>query len=242
MAIIPFVAKNVLPGEPVTAQGWNDIVTAIAGLIGYLETTEATAVRVTVTNTGIDTGKTRVTAVGDDGVTAEAVDPVPPSTEYIFAGLRPGVYTLRAEAPGFAPATTSVTIPSAAVVSMTMTPEGAFMPAVFGDTLTDALGKLQAANIVVSRVLDVTGQDVAPANPSSEYTTAPVLMQFPDTGVPVAPGGSAQLVVAAALVVQPSIEIPSLVGLTLAEAQKALEGIGLVLGKVTTTTQRRIIG
>ena len=240
MAIIPFVAKTVLPGEPVTAQAWNDIVQAIAGLLGYLETSEATAVRVAITNAGLDPARTRVTATAADGVTAEAVDPVPPGTEYIFSGLRPGVYTVRAESAGFAAASTSVTVPSAAVVSLTLTPQGAFMPALFGDTLTAALGKLKAANIVVSRVLDVTGKDVAPANPPAEYSTAPVLMQFPDTGIPIAPGGSAQLVVAAALVVQPSIEIPSLAGLTLAEAQKALEGIGLVLGKVTTTQRRDV--
>jgi beta-lactam-binding protein with PASTA domain len=43
-----------------------------------------------------------------------------------------------------------------------------------------------------------------------------------------------QLVISAALQVEPAIEVPSLAGLTLPEAQKALEGIGLVLGKVTT--------
>jgi beta-lactam-binding protein with PASTA domain len=41
-------------------------------------------------------------------------------------------------------------------------------------------------------------------------------------------------VIAAALQVQPTIEVPSFAGLTLNEAQKALEGIGLVMGKVVT--------
>ena len=59
-------------------------------------------------------------------------------------------------------------------------------------------------------------------------------MQFPDAGTPVAPEGKTQLVIAAALHIQPSIEVPSFVGLTLAEAQKALEGMGLVLGNVVT--------
>jgi len=34
--------------------------------------------------------------------------------------------------------------------------------------------------------------------------------------------------------VEASIEVPSLAGLTLTEAQKALESVGLVLGKVVT--------
>jgi beta-lactam-binding protein with PASTA domain len=240
MAIIPFIATTVLPGQPMTAQAWNDIVNAIAAIIGHIDATESTSVRVAITNAGIDPLKTRVTAVRDDGLTAEAVAPVPPSTEFVFTALKPGAYALRAEAPGFAPATANVLAPSAAVVSMTMTPSGAFMPVVFGDTLQAALGKLADLNIAVSRVLDVVGKDVAPANPGPDYNDAPVLMQFPDAGQPVPPGGSVQLVVAASLEVVPSIEIPSLSGLTLSEAQKALEGIGLVLGKVTTTQSRSI--
>ncbi len=238
MAIVPFIAKTVQPGEPVTAQAWNDIVTALAALIQHVETSEATSLGVTVTNTGIDPLKIRVTAVRDDGLTAEAVAPVPPGTRHVFAGLTPGVYTVRAEAPGFTPASTSVTVPSPGLVALTMTPSGAVMPAVFGGTLQTALGTLANLGIAVSRVLDVTGRDVAPANPGAEYATSPVLLQLPEAGTPVAPGGAAQLVVAAALQVKPSIEVPPLTGLTLAEAQKALEGVGLVLGKVTTTMHK----
>jgi beta-lactam-binding protein with PASTA domain len=52
------------------------------------------------------------------------------------------------------------------------------------------------------------------------------------TGAPV------HLVVAAVLEAESSIEIPSLTGLSLPEAQKALESLGLVLGKVVTKQQR----
>src|SRR4051812_25250120 len=100
MAIIPFIAKTVLPGEPVTAQAWNDIVNAIAAIVSHIDSTEATSLRVAIANTGIDPLKIRITAVRDDGLTAEAVAPVPPSTEFVFAALKPGAYALRAEAPG----------------------------------------------------------------------------------------------------------------------------------------------
>jgi len=52
----------------------------------------------------------------------------------------------------------------------------------------------------------------------------------------VAADSGAQLVVAAALKVEPSVEVPSLTGLTLDEARKVLDDLGLVLGKVTTRT------
>ncbi len=232
MAINPNIPKTVNPGEPVTAQGWNVIVNAIVAITNYLTSTEASSLKVTITNQDVSPATARVTALRDDGVSFQAVAPVPPGTNYIFSGLRPGPYVIRAEAPGFDAATKSVTAPVADAVSITLTPRGAFMPAVFGSTLQSALQDLKNRNIAVARVLDVTGRDVAPANPGAEYNTSPVLAQIPAAGQPVPPEGNAQLVVAIALQVQPSIEIPPLTGLTLAEAQKALEGLGLVLGKV----------
>jgi len=227
------IPKIVNPGEPVTAQAWNVIVSAIVALTNYLNSVEASMLKVAITNAGVTNA--RVTATRDDGAAFEAVAPVPPDTNYIFSGLRPGGYSIRAEAPGFDPKTSSATMPSADVVSLTLTPHGAFAPALFGVVLPTALQQLKNLNIAVSRVLDVVGRDVAPANPGSDYSTSPVLAQTPAPGHPVPPDGSVQLVVATALQVQPSIEVPPLTGLTLAEAQKALEGIGLVLGKVTNT-------
>jgi hypothetical protein len=234
MAINPNIPKTVNAGEPVTAEAWNVIVNAILSLTNYLGSTEGSSLEVSLTNTGLNASTARVTAKRDDGVTFEAVAPVPPGTTFVFSGLRPGSYVIRAEAPGFDPATTTVTSPAAAPVTLTLTPHGAFMPQVFGSPLQAALQQLQNSSIAVARILDVTGQDVAPANPGSEYTNAFVLVQIPDAGTPVPPEGRAQLVVAAALQVQATVEVPSFVGLTLAEAQKALEGMGLVLGTVTT--------
>lgn len=233
MAINPNIPTEVLAGEPVTAEAWNVIVKAIVALTDYLSSTEASSLQVTITNPGIIPSAARVTAFRDN-VTFQAVAPVPPGTSFVFSGLRPGPYTLRAESAGFDAATQSITLPAAAPVSMTLTPHGAFMPALFGLTLQGALQLLQNLNIHVSQIVDVVGRDVAPANPGAEYTSSPVLVQFPAPGAPVPPEASAQLVVATSLQVQASIEMPSLAGLTVAEAQRALEGIGLVLGKVDT--------
>ena len=229
----PFIKKLVNAGEPVTAQAWNDLVNGLGQVHNYLETTEATALRVQVTATGIDPSAVRVTAVRE-GISFEAVRPVAPLTQHVFAGLRPGAYALRAEAPGFDPASQNVSVPAADVQSVTLTRKGALMPMVFGQELQAALAALQNLGIAVARIMDVTGVDVPTANPGAQYNSAKVLMQFPLVGAPVAPGENAQLVVSASLQMESSIEIPSLTGLTLAEAQKALEGLGLVLGKVVT--------
>ncbi len=230
----PFIKKTVNPGEPLTAQAWNDIVNALSQVHLHLENTEATALRVQVSAAGADLRSVRVTAVRDDGVAIEAVAPVPPSTQHVFAGLRAGSYQLRVEAAGFQVATAPMTAPDTTVQAVTLTPAGAFMPALFGLELQEALAGLGGAQIAVQRVLDVTGADVAPANPGAQYNSSRVLMQFPQPGTPVLTGQGVQLVVAAVLQAQSSIEIPSLTGLSLPEAQKALESLGLVLGKVVT--------
>jgi len=224
--------KTVNAGEPVTAEGWNALVGGITALTQYLNATEASGVRITIKNVGVKSA--RVTATRDDGVTYEAVAPVPPGSEYILSGLRPGSYQLRVSAPGFQVQNASVTVPVDTPIEVSLQTNGAFMPELFGLTLRAALQALAGQKIAVARILDVVGRDVAPANPGSDYNDQPVLAYFPASGTAVPPEGQVQLVVSAPLQVQPSVEVPSLAGLTLAEAQKALEAVGLVLGKVTS--------
>jgi PASTA domain len=230
----PFIKKNVVPGEPVTAQAWNDIVNSMSAVYGYLETTEATTLRVQIANSAIDLATVRVTAVREDGTSAEAVRPVAPGTQHVLSGLRPGSYSVHAEAPGFDPASLDVTVPISAVQNVTLTKKGAFMPAVFGKDLQEALAELKALSIIVGRVIDVTGSDVPVANPGAEFATSKVLIQLPSSGASVTPGETVQLVISASLKVDSAVELPPLTGLTLSEAQKALESLGLVLGKVVT--------
>jgi hypothetical protein len=234
----PFVKKTVSPGEPLTAQAWNDIVNALSQVHVHIENTEATALRVQVSAVGADLDQVRVTALRADGVGFDALPPVPPSTQHVFAGLRSGTYQLRVDAAGFQVATANVTVPDAAVQNVALTPAGAFMPQVFGLELGQALTALSGAQITVGRVLDVTGTDVPPANPGAAYAGSLVLMQLPPAGTAVPTGAPVHLVVAAVLEAESSIEIPSLTGLSLPEAQKALESLGLVLGKVVTKQQR----
>lgn len=239
MELQPFIAKEVSPGEPITAQAWNDMVVAIASITEFLQATSGSGLTVNVGNAGADPLQTRVLAIAENGAVVEAALIPPGSTEnapggaFSLKGLVPGPYTIRAEAPGFTAASQAITMPQSTPVTLTMTSSAPFMPLVFGRTLGDALAELATANINVSRIIDITGQEVAPGNPTTEHKESPVLMQFPPKGEPVAAGSTAQLVVAAALELEASVEMPSLAGLSLPEARRVLDELGLVLGKVT---------
>lgn len=235
MAINPHIPKTVNAGEPVTAEAWNVIVQAILSLTEFVNSSEGSKLGI-ILQPAAAVPFARMTAQRDDGAMFEAVAPVPPADGFVFSGLKPGRYTIQASAPGFDTSTSTVVVQGRqeAPMAIELKPHGTFMPLVFGSTLPAALLVLQNAKINVSRILDVIGNDVPTANPGPDFNNSLVLAQIPDAGTPLAPGESVQIVIAAKLQVQPSIEVPSFAGLTLNEAQKALEALGLVLGKVTT--------
>lgn len=235
----PFIKTTVQAGDPLTAQAWNDVINAVGAIYDHIDTTEASSVKVQVAAPNLSLSLVRVTATRDD-ISVEAVRPVPPSTLHTFPGLPPGNYKIRAEAAGFDPATLDLTVAATGpppIQTITLTKKGSFMPMVFGLTLANALAQLSALNITVSEVLDVTGTAVPPTKPGTAQGQALVLTQFPIAGVPLAPGDPAQLLISAALTPEVSIEVPSLTGLTLAEASKALEALGLKIGKTSTGTK-----
>ncbi|WP_164018116.1 carboxypeptidase-like regulatory domain-containing protein [Pyxidicoccus trucidator] len=235
MALNPFIARHVNPGEPLTAQAWNDVVDGVDGLHKHLAASSH-AVRVTITTPGVDLATVRVTATRTGAPPVEAVRPVSTDTTYFIPGLVPGAYTVRAEAPGYAVATGNVTITEAAgdvSLDLALTATHVPMPTVFGMTLTQARTALGAKAITVSRLLDTQGKDLPPSTPGPEYDLSLVLVQSPPPGTLVPVGGSTvALAVAVAPKIETTVEVPSMAGLTLVEAKKALEAMGLVLGKV----------
>jgi hypothetical protein len=241
----PFIKTTVQPGDPLSAQAWNDVVTGVATLFTFIEASEASSVQVQIANQGIALASVRVTATRDDGISTEAVDPVADGTLHTFPGLRPGAYKLRAEAPGFQPASVDIVVPADGVLpvqTITLAANGAFMPALFGQSLADSLTQLAALGVAVNNILDVTGTPVPVASPGSAFNQSLVLLQLPPQGIPVAPGQAAQLVISAALQAEASIEMPSLAGLSLAEASKALEALGLKVGKSFTKQPLQRLG
>jgi len=233
MELKPFVAKLVNPGEPLTAQAWNDLVTAIDDTHKFLLATTH-VVRVRITNPDLDARTVRVTASRTDGPPVEAVRPIAGDTHHVLAELEVGAYTIRAEAPGFTDATAAVTIGELAEQEITMQLASArpIMPNLFGTPLAAAMTQAAQAGIVVNRVLDFLGTEIPPAAPGSRAAESVVLVHQPAPGTPVDPSLGAQLVIALPPEIEQAIEMPSLVGLTESEARRTLEQLGLVLGRV----------
>jgi hypothetical protein len=234
MDLKPFNATHVNPGQPLTAQAWNDVVDAIDGAYQYLQATRHT-VEVQVTNPELQQGglleTVRVTAVRAGSAPVEAVRPTVPGGPHVISGLEPGAYTVQVEALGYTRQTVPVTVGSDADLKVTaaLAPVGTFMPDLFGLSLHDAKAQLAQKQITLSRLLDCNGNDMAPS--ATDFDGTPVLVQSPMAGVYLPPGTPARLVVGVPQKVESGVEVPSLAGLTASEAQKALESIGLILGK-----------
>jgi len=236
MPLEPLNVTPVSPGQPITAQAWNEIVQNLAQVIETLNAQAGQGLRVTVDNPSARPGTIRVSAIaeGPQGAVFEAAPPVAPDTAFTLTGLPPGNYTIRAEAPGFSPATTAAALPGAAPVTLTMAAAAPIMPDIFALTLEQALSTLSTAGVVIQRVVDVTGRDVAPANPGAGFLATQVLMQLPEAGEPAPASSGAQLVITAPLEEQPTVVMPSLSGLSLNEVRQVLDDLGLTLGTVNT--------
>lgn len=233
MELKPFIKRTVRPGEPLTAQAWNDIVDGVDGAYQYLQSTLHT-VKVTITNAGLDPQAVRVTASRVGAPPVEAVRPVGAGRDHVLSRLDQGAWTITAQAVGFLPATATVSISDAGETAqeLALTAAAPIMPDLFGDTLASSLEQLATLGIPVSRLIDFTGRELATTAIAKESPDAPVLVQWPAAGVPLPGGQGAGLVVALPLQTEAAVEMPSLSGLTQQEAQKALESVGLVLGKV----------
>jgi hypothetical protein len=221
------VKTNVSPGEPVTAQAWNDIVDALFDTQAVLKTVGGT-VTVHITNPNLDLSKARVTASRSGSPPAEAIRPIPPDNLFTFPALQAGAYEIRAEMPGFAVATGSVTVNSDGTVTpqpleIALTANAQIMPNVLGLLYPAAAAQLQTIH---PRVLDASGKDLPLTGFSSDYNNAPVLTQYPLPGQ-VAPTTGSLVIVATVIKPTPLVPTPNLLGLTVAQAQAALASVGL---------------
>jgi len=234
MDLKQFVKKTVKPGEPLTAQGWNDILDGVDQLYQFIAATRHT-LHVTITNNEIDPEQVRVTASRATGAPVEAVRPIPPSKQHTLSSLEAGAWTVTAELAGYQTATSAATItdPGESSIEIALTKVGNFMPDLFGATLADARKALADAGVALVRVLDFTGRDLPPTQPDPQNDSTPVLVQWPPANAALPPGGGARVVIAVPIQVEPAVAVPVLSSLTEQEVRKALEAIGLVLGKVT---------
>jgi hypothetical protein len=225
---LTFVKTNVHPGEPVTAQAWNDIVDGLFDVQTILSTGSG-AVRVTVTGDPHDVAAARVIATDATGVRYEATQQLAPADPFVFPKLTAGAYTITVTAPGCTDGTSTVTVASDGTVTPNPVPvalafTGKRMPNVLGVAWSTAAGTLATIN---PRVLDASGNGIPLTGFDTAYNTMPVIMQWPGPDEVVPAGSDAYVIVAT--IIKPAVLVPApnFIGMTVSQAQAAAEAVGL---------------
>lgn len=222
---------EVNPGEPVTAQGWNAFVHGLSGLYDAVIAMGGQKLEVEVT--GPDPAAVTVVAepLGEGRATA-ALPPVQGRARHLLVGLTDGPWRVHVHATGFTVVTREVTMPQTDPLVVALELDGVLVPDFFGHPLRGVLDTITSLGIQADALLDTTGREVSRVALPPEYVDSPVLYQTPDPGSVVPVGtGRVRLVVASALRRDPVVTMPSLIGLSLTEAQQVLERLGLVLGR-----------
>lgn len=224
---------SVNPGDPLTAQGWNAVVDGIQDLYSAVIAMGGATLEVAVD--GPPSGGARV--IGEpmgEGRATEALPPFGERTRHLLVGLTDGPWKVHVSAYGFATQVLDVTMPHDDPLAVTLTRSGVVVPDFFGQPVRGVIDQIRALGIDVDALLDTTGREVSRVALPPEYVDSPVLLQLPEAGTVVAAGtGRVRLVVASALRREPVVTMPSLIGLSLTEAQQVLERLGLVLGQST---------
>jgi len=226
---------TVVAGEPVTAQGWNALVNGLRAL--YQAVIALGGATLDVTVTAGQQSPQSITVVAEplgEGRPVRALPPFGARTAHLLVGLTDGPWRVHVQAPGFTAEVREVILPRTDPLAVALTSAGVVVPDLFGDSLRGALDELRRLGIDTDQVLDTTGREVSRSAVPPEYVDAPILAQLPAAGEVVPSGtGRVRLVVASALRREPVVTMPSLIGLSLGEAQQVLERLGLRMGSTT---------
>jgi len=234
---------DVSPGDPITSESWNNVLTAIRTAYDFLNEQQGTLTAlvrnqadgnpirgavVTVTPTTDTTLPTRAGIFAGTSINAYLVEP-----------LLPGEYDLVVEADGFNTETRSITMPDTGQgltvpVDMAVAEARFGMPNVFGLPLSQGLAQITQDGFTIARIIDSHGTDIPPGAIPSEVTTAFVLGQWPFAGDFVPLSTPVYLHVSAKAEFLDRVNAPDLRGLTLEDAKTLLEASGLTLGTTTT--------
>jgi hypothetical protein len=227
---------SVSPGEPLTAQAWNALVTGLTGLYDAVIALGGGTLEVEVTGAPA----ADITVVAEplgEGRATEALPPFGTRTRHLLVGLTDGPWRVHVRAPGRTTQQREVTMPVADPLSVALTVDGVVVPDFFGQPARSVLDQLRSLGIDADALIDTTGREVSRAALPPEYVDSPILLQLPEAGVVVPAGsGRVRLVVASALRRDPVVTMPSLVGLSLTEAKQVLDRLGLVLGQSNVRT------
>jgi len=229
------------PGAPITAEGWNNLRQAVLTLYDALNKSLGTLSLQLKSKDGaapVPNATVTLVPTGDTERPARAAQYAGASVQrYLVAGLQPGAYDLVVEAPGFTTETRQIVMDadgSSQNLGVDLTPSEVIVitPNLFGLAVNVAMQKAQTAGLVVARIIDSYGTDIAPADVPEPMRNSPVLNQVPEAGEAVPKNTPVQLHISAKVAQQ--VKMPNLAGLTLDEAKQQLAALGLTLGETKT--------
>ena len=226
---------NEEPGRPITAQGWNAIVDAIGALFDAVLAIGSGTLTVSVQSGGQPvTGATVIAEPVGEGQPVRGLPLFGDRTTYLVPGVSDGAWRVHVSAPGYTTVVLDTNVPQTAPLAVNLAHAGAVVPDLFGMPLQGSINALRAVDVEIDVIIDALGKEISRTQVPAEYQNAAVLVQLPDAGAVIDPATTrVRLVVAAAVREEPIVALPSLVGLTQAEAATALSAVGLRLGKVT---------
>jgi hypothetical protein len=236
--ITPPPLVNASPGDPITSEAWNNLLTAIGLLVDDANLQRGT-LTVQVRANGNPLRSALVTAAPSEGPARGAVFVGGSVHAHQIEALPPGAYTLTVEADGFATQTQAITMGAeslAVTVDLVASPAVFAVPNLLGHALSQALATLASAGFIVARVIDSHGADVPPANVPADTQPLPVLAQFPLPGTMAPKDVGIFIHVAARAEATKKVGVPDIRGMSVAQAKAALEAAGLVLGTTKTVT------
>ena len=232
----PAIAEAI-PGAPITAQAWNEIVGGVDDLFDALLALGTGVAEIRPTHDGdVVAGAIVVAEPLGEGNPAAAIPPFGPRSSYTIAGVNPGNWRIHVAVGGFNTETREVELPLDAPLVVELTLAGSRVPDVFGEPVSEVVQLFAELGLDVERIIDTTGREISPFDIPADQTDSPVLMQLPPAGAVVPSTGDVRLVVAAPVRRTSTVTMPSLVGLTYDEVVEVLQRIGLRVGRTTTRT------
>ena len=241
MAITPPPLIKATPGDPITAEGWNNIIDAIKTL--YAEYNRSKGALTVV----VRDGKDDKSIIKDATVTLVAKG-IPPQIavyaggkvqSYVADNLKPAEYKMTVETEDYDSEERTITIKDdgstvQVTVDMTQTVFKKLLPNVFGMKLVAAKEKLKSAGFLLNRVIDSHGKDLSADDIDKVGAEVKVINQVPEANLLHEAGGQVALLVSAKAAFVKQVTVPELKGMTINEARAALEAANLVLGDVNT--------
>jgi hypothetical protein len=240
----PLIDAN--PGDPITSEGWNNLVQSIKTLYDALNKPQGTLVfKVTDKADSAPVENAVVSLFRKDGTLVRSAAFVGGALNaYVAFGVPLGSYGVVVEADDYAVENrdlevgeASATAAQETAIQMTRTSLKTRMPNLFGFTVAEAQITLGNSALLVGRILDSHGNDIPPAAVPAELITARVLNQVPEAGALVEPKDPVQLHISAKVEVKLPVKVPKLLGMTYAEATAALEAVGLKIAAPISGTK-----